>query len=159
MRGLEFEIRRTIESVERNGWIINTVASNEPGSRERFAYTIGLMKTYGWPEMICFGLESDVATYVLNNTIRQCLRDSIVPKNDVTLDDVLEGYYIKLANVGSWDWDYIGWAQWYAGFCGLSQEKFECLQLLWPDNEGYFPDDPKCQSDTRSLQTPLKVST
>ena len=30
----------------------------------------------------------------------------------------------------------------------------ERLQLLWPDSEGRFPDDPDCQPRVRERQTP-----
>jgi Domain of unknown function (DUF4262) len=53
--------QRIVDCVEEYGWYALSIApradSDDP--EEWFTYTIGLPKSHGWPELICFGLASE----------------------------------------------------------------------------------------------------
>jgi hypothetical protein len=43
----------------------------------------------------------------------------------------------------------LGWALWFARHKGLDPSRIKCLQLVWPDRHGRFPEDPDCIADVR----------
>ena len=148
-----------IDKVDEFGWMIISVGPREGGDEpeEWFAYTVGLSKTFGWPEFICFGLEADVVKTILNNAVKECRDRSADPHAGMVLHDVAEGFVVRLAEVGEWRRNYIGWAEWFAVQAGVLRHPIDCLQLLWPDRAGIFPDEPGCNDGTRRLQTPVEV--
>ena len=149
-----------LDKVEEYGWMVIAVSpragSDDP--EEWFAYTVGLSITFGWPELICFGLEAPVVKTILNNAVEECRGRSLQPHTGMVLHDVAEGWTVRLAETGDWHRNYTGWAQWFALQAGALREHIDCLRLIWPDKEGVFPDDPACNAVVRALQTPMETS-
>ena len=72
--------RRAVEIVDRVGWMIQHVSPVEGNSdSEWFSYTVGLGITYGWLELICFGLDPEVMGKMLNNAVYELMEKKIVP--------------------------------------------------------------------------------
>lgn len=149
--------QRVVDVVAKHGWMVQKVFANEDGPQEWFAYTIGLPLTIGWPELICFGLDLDQMHRMLNNAVEECRDRALFPNDGLQLAEVLEGFNTRLLNAGPWHWKYTGWAQWFAAHSEVPKEKFDCLQLVWPDKRGRFPSDPDCNEEIRRLQIPLEL--
>lgn len=101
----------------------------------RFAYTIGLYKSFGHPEIICFSLAPDVMGAVLNYA-RDLAKEgkTLVPGESYA--NFLEGYAVQFVRVNqSYYPDYVGYGYWYYG----NTFDFPLLQLIWPDKEHQFP--------------------
>jgi hypothetical protein len=149
--------QRVIDTVNRVGWMVMKVAPNRGDPDPQwFAYTIGLPVTFGWPELICFGLELDAMLEILNNAVQELKSRPVTPSSGLILNEVLEIFPVRLGAFSSSCYgEYLGWALWFARFRGLKPEQFGCLQLLWPDKDGYFPCDADCQPEIRKLQTPI----
>jgi hypothetical protein len=154
----DFE-QKIVDSVDKDGWFGLSVAprvdSGDP--EEWFTYTIGLPKSHGWPEIICFGLGSDVAYGVLADAIAECESKEIQPTAGLRLTDTLNGFDALLVDGSAIPDPYFGSAIWYARFAGTKVPP-ERLQLLWPDKAGKFPNDDGCSPEIRRMQTPVELA-
>jgi hypothetical protein len=151
--------QKIVDCVERHGWFGLSVSpradSDDPD--ERFTYTIGLPKSHGWPEIICFGLAGDAAHDLLSDAIAECEAKAASPGPGMELTKVINGYSALLADASTVADHYFGSAIWYARQVG-TQAPPARLQLLWPDKAGKFPNDPACSEDVRRMQTPVEVA-
>jgi hypothetical protein len=145
--------QQIIDGVEKNGWFVVSYVPGPDEPEEWFSYTVGLTKTAGWPEIICFGLDEERATDLLRNTIGECWQRRIQPAAGVQLTTVLHGKYARLRSQAFLQHPYFAMADWYAEHTGTPRMS-ERLQLLWPDDAGRFPDDFTCDPKVRELQTP-----
>ncbi|HET9811535.1 MAG TPA: DUF4262 domain-containing protein [Sphingomicrobium sp.] len=147
--------QQIIDGVDRNGWFavsyVPRVESDDP--EEWFTYTIGLTKTAGWPEIICFGLDEERSVGMLRDTIAECWDRAIRPAAGVELTKVLQDRPARLKQIDGLPPSYFAMADWYAEHTN-SPRLDERLQLVWPDRNGRFPDDPDCDPDVRERQTP-----
>lgn len=95
-----------------------------------FCYSEG-RSLFGKPELVVYGsLPPQVLQYMVNRVAE------IDPREECELDEVLEGYPVKLVKVRSVR---------EAGMFGAARinEDAEAFQILWPDAEGRWPDDPE----------------
>lgn len=134
MRGV---LDRVMASILTHGWGVLHVLGMPP-----FSYTVGLSTTLGAPEVLVAGLPPDVAESLLNALGARIQRDG-VPPLETDIVGLLEGNVpMRLRSRGRYT---------QSGHChvaaelrvqqGLSQD-FEVLQLLFPDSEGRWPDEP-----------------
>ena len=144
--------QQIVQGVEANGWFAVNFVPGPGDPEERFTYTVGLTKTAGWPEIICFGLDTDRRVGMLRDTIAECWERRIRPADGVGLTKVIQGI-AGLRRIGNWPQPYFAMADWYADHSG-TPKLAERIQLLWPDRKGRFPDDPECDPAVRELQTP-----
>ena len=153
----QFE-KNIIDHVDSVGWSVIKVAPESGGDDpdEWFAYTIGLSKTFGWPELICFGLDLADMHQILNQAVEECRRRDISPTLGTELIDVLKGFPARLTEGDHISERYFGYALWFARQYGETVN-LRRLQLVWPDAEGRFPDDPDCEVGVRLLQTPCET--
>lgn len=149
--------QKIVDCVEEYGWFGLSVspAANGDDPEEWFTYTIGLPKSHGWPEIICFGLGGDVAHGLLADAIAECEARAVVPHAGLELTEVVNGYSALLIDGSSIPDHYFGSAIWYARRAGMQVPPAR-LQLLWPDKAGRFPNDPGCSDEVRELQIPVE---
>ena len=100
-----------------------------------FAYSIGLFENYQHPELIVFGMPTEVMGIILNY-----LRDEIKSGKSFvtgqTYEDVLEGYEVQFLEVNKDNYpEYFGYGAWYYN----NSFDFPALQLVWPDKEAKWP--------------------
>lgn len=105
------------------------------GYSPAFVYTIGLYEKFQHPEIIIFGLKTDVMGHLLNG-----LRDEIRKENSYKLNQkysgLLEGYEVQFLEVNKENYaDYLGYAGWYY----KNTFDFPVLQMIWPDKESNWP--------------------
>jgi Domain of unknown function (DUF4262) len=150
--------QKVVADVARFGWHCMRVASaiDDP-IQTTFAYTIGLNHSYGWPELICLGLDTEILQRLLAGAIDELRSQSALPRPGMVLTEVAHGYSCRLAEFSSslMHQD-LGWALWFARHEGYDPSQIQCLQLVWPDRHGRFPDNPDCVVDVRLLQTPVE---
>ncbi len=148
--------QKIVDDVERVGWSIMKVAprTDTKDPKEWFAYTIGLQKSFGWPEIICFGLAIDAMAIMLNNAVDELRERGLTPVPGIELAEVLDDYPARLARNETVPFKYLGFANWFAAYSGMSEPPAR-LQLIWPDKDSHFPDDPRCFPEVRQLQTPV----
>lgn len=146
-----------IDNVERVGWHVTCVgpAADSDDPEEWFAYTVGLSKTFGWPEFICLGLDLSTMASLLNDAVNECRAREIVPSPNLLLSQVIEGFPAKLVENENIPPQYLNSAIWFARQAGLPPPS--ALQMLWPDTNGVFPDEPDCSEGVRQSQTPVEA--
>ena len=150
--------RNIVDHVASIGWSVMQVAPSADGGdpQEWFAYTIGLPKSFGWPELVCFGLDVSDMQLMLNDAVEECRQRNLTPKAGIELVDVLEGYPVRLVNGDHIPSEYLGYALWFAQQ-SESGGSLDRLQLVWPDKSARFPADTDCDEDIKRLQTPLET--
>jgi uncharacterized protein DUF4262 len=114
------------------------------------SYTTGFWLKFGHPEVIVFGLSLRAAQDTFWHMYREIEAGRRVPAGAAT-GDIFENVPAVLLSVAQRHYrTHLGWSRW---FCG--NEKFECLQLLYPDRDGHFPWSPEALTVDRAAQPDL----
>jgi|GEM_PF-75463 len=120
-----------------------------------FVYSIGLYKNYGHPEIICFGLKTDVMASIINHACDLIKNGDIITTNKL-YSGFLEGYHIQFIEVDKEFYpNYLGYAGW---FYDMSFD-FPVLELIWPDKQNNFPWDDNFNPDWKFKQPLLDRNT
>jgi hypothetical protein len=120
-----------------------------------FVYSIGLFKKFGHPELICFGLKTEVMGSILNHAC-DLIKNGMTLTVDKLYSGFLEGYNIQFLTVDKAYYpNYLGYAGW---FYDMTFD-FPVLQLIWPDKQHNFPWDKDFNSDWKFKQPLLDRST
>lgn len=151
--------RKLLEDVAKYGWHVVMVSSRVDEPEEPpFAYTVGLQATFGWPELLCYGLELNVLATLLNNAVAELRDGAMTPMPGTVLHEVAEGFDCRLSPVEKHHHhEHLGYAIWHARYRCADPADIQCLQLLWPDRAGNFPDEAGCAEEVKELQ-PLFAS-
>lgn len=100
-----------------------------------FAYTIGLYEKYKHPDIICFGLSTDLLGSLLNHA-KSLIKQGHILKPNLPYQSFLKGYDIQFLEVDKAFYpDYLGYASWFYDY-GID---FPVLQLIWPDKQSKYP--------------------
>lgn len=120
-----------------------------------FAYTIGLYSKYNHPEIITFGLHSDLMGALLNHA-RDMVKQGITLQPGKPYEDFLQGYTIQFLEVRKEHYaDYVGYAGWFYD----NTFDFPLLQLVWPDKQHHFPWEEAFNPDWKFRQPLLDRNT
>lgn len=151
--------QKIIGNVDEIGWSIMSVApakdSDDP--EEWWSYTIGLPKTFNWPEIAIFGLSSSLSKDLLNDLVKFCCDNDQPPIAGAHYNEIIKNLPVKLIDGSHIPNSYLGYAQWFARH-NNEPSPVNKLQLIWPDKSGYFPDQASCNDDIRRLQTPVETN-
>jgi hypothetical protein len=102
-----------------------------------FVYTIGLYKNYRHPEVICFGLNTNVMAGILNH-VRDIAKDGSAVVPNVLYPGYLQGYQVQFIEVDKAFYpNYLGYASWFYDY----SHDYPVFQLVWPDKQQLFPWD------------------
>ncbi len=137
--------KKFVADIREHGWFGTNVfaESDEPG----FYYTTGFWVTLGKPELIVFGLKSEIAHAVLWDVFR-ALRDGKVLLMRRRTADVFGNHQACLFSMDRSHYPkYLGWSRWFYG-----SDEFPSVQLVWPDRRDVFPWEPGFDPDMARLQ-------
>ena len=142
-------------NVEEFGCHITTVFAPD-GDEPAFSYSSGFPASVGEPEVIIFGLSSEMRAYVINRTIDAC-REGFDLVDGSRLPGVLDGFdlFIKALPPEAIQRKYLNSAMWF------HEERFgtpltNVVQLVWPSSKtGLFPWEDGCEADVSESQPPL----
>lgn len=123
---------RVTEDISSVGWHVVKVLPTPELSG--WAFTVGLWQSYGHPELVIFGLDSQTAHILLNDLggrVSEGTRFSPDSENHDLLED-LTCHFRKVHR------------KWYEPFLGTALrhyggEAFHTLQVFWPDKENRTP--------------------
>lgn len=158
--------RQILANVEEFGCHITVVGASqddddedEPGNSdtagERFAYSVGLPRTVGQPEIIVFGFSTELSAAVINTVLAMC-REGLVLEDWAEIDGLLKDHRCIARDVRPQCLvpSYFNAAIWFAEHEGHDFSR--AMQIVWPGvDDGLFPWDKGCSPDVRALQTPL----
>ncbi|MDU1891822.1 MAG: DUF4262 domain-containing protein [Dysgonomonas sp.] len=120
-----------------------------------FVYSIGLYKKFNHPEVICFGLSTDLMGRLINYAADLVKQGKVFEPNK-PYSGFLEGYDIQFVPVDEAFYaDYMGYGGW---FYDMSFD-FPALQLVWPDKEHLYPWDEGFNPDWKFRQPLLDRNT
>ncbi|WP_316163214.1 DUF4262 domain-containing protein [Bradyrhizobium sp. SZCCHNRI20481] len=140
--------RTFVAKIRQHGWATTSIGADDEGPG--FAYTTGFWLKFGHPELIVFSLPGQTAHDTFWHLYRELEAGRRMPVGSET-GDVFENAPAVLLPVAQRHYrDHLGWSRWfYAG------DRFECLQLLYPDRDGHFPWSPQISIDIRAAQPDL----
>lgn len=125
--------------IEIDGYAIEPVPADPATSPPRagYTYTIGLTTNAGFPEVVVFGL-TPVAAKGLIGLVVDAVRGGTEIPLDVDLVGLLDNELrCRFVNVdlGEWGPMFTTAQAWYNG------EPFSVVQLVYPDRNGFMPDE------------------
>ena len=140
--------QRLRDIVTEHGWAVQGVLDEPP-----LSYTVGLLASYGHPELVVRGLPPDVAQSVLNglgSRVRQ--GECFVPGAED--DKVFHGFKARFVGVT----EAAAFEQLKAAREFAQDRHLRAVQLLWPDTDGVtFPDSPQASERLRRTQPLLSA--
>jgi hypothetical protein len=120
------EIRHDVESV---GWSCMNIFDHDPP----FGYTIGLWQRHRHPELILFGLRTDLMHGYLTG-FANAVAAGRVFRHEEHVTDLGSRYGFVVRTVWPKDLErYMGAA------LGYYDAPFQAFQVVWPDSNGRFP--------------------
>jgi len=120
-----------------------------------FVYSIGLFKKFGHPEIICFGLKTEVAASIINHACDLIKNGETLTTNKI-YRGFLEGFPIQFLEVDKEHYhDYVGYAGWFYN----QTFDFPLLQLVWTDKQNNFPWDKDFNPEWKFKQPLLDRNT
>jgi hypothetical protein len=137
--------KQALEDIEAYGCHVIHVLEDEEGPP--FAYSVGVQKTSGAPEVIVIGLKQPIAHFVVNE-YNSRVRNGEQFVAGHRYDGFLEGFRVQFEVVGREHFaEYMGWDRWlYDG------DDFEVLQLIYPTTAGVWPWEPQASDWFRQRQ-------
>jgi hypothetical protein len=150
----EYEIK-ILDNVQRSGCHITSVFDPD-GEDPTFTYSAGFMKTVGQPEIICFGLSTEIMGFMINETLDQC-SGGLELIEGVRIRGLLEGHDVigKRIPQHRIEREYFNSAMWYHKH-EFGTDLTEAIQLVWPGSgNGLFPWEADCSQDVIDLQPAL----
>lgn len=138
----------TTHHVKRGRWSVMAVGGDD--HEPNFHYTVGL-HCQGYPEVLVFGLPYETGMHVLN-AVGDRFKEDIEISDGLLLEEIVVGYAVKLRDLGQLiafhdesDLDYFRYLLRFARHHGSDPDTLRAVQLLWPDKEGRFPEEPGAQ--------------
>lgn len=123
---------KLLADVKEYGWhVVKILDIDElPG----WAFSIGLFKNFGHPEIIVFGLDLDVMHYLIN-TIGDNVKAGKKYEIDGQYADLVETYACTFKPVKQkWYDAFLGYANWF--YDGID---YPVVQCVWPDKDHHYP--------------------
>ena len=107
------------------------------GDKPDFSYSIGVEATLRMPEVMVVGLRPELSQSIINDYYRRARAGEVVG-NGASVADLIDRFDCRMVAVDVARFaDAFGWARW------LYQDKpFRMLQIVYPDLDGRWPDDP-----------------
>lgn len=137
--------QKVIDDVATYGW--HCINIHPDAGDVGYAFTIGLFKSYGHPELIIFGLPGKVAHQILGIAADAAKAGNPIDLTQPT-DDLLHGYACRFAEVPRSQYrEYVGFCRWY-----YRGDDFPLQQVVWPSRAGLFPWDPEAGPDFKAAQ-------
>lgn len=136
--------------VAKFGFTVQGVAGYDDDDPE-WAYTVGLWRTYGAPDLCLFGLDAEDMMGWLNDAAERVAK-GLRPAAGDTVDGIIDGFslHVKPVDPG-----------WHEGLFGQAlhfseePEPTPMLQLIWPDRNGRLPWDEGARARCREWQPRL----
>jgi hypothetical protein len=125
-------LNKTRLDIEKYG--LQVIMVNSTSYSPAFAYCIGLWENYSHPEVICFGLKTDIGHAIIND-VAAAIQGGEVINDGKIYNEFFQDSRATFLKVDSQNIDdYFGAALNYYG-----NDHFEALQLIWTDRNDNFP--------------------
>lgn len=117
-----------------------------------WVYTIGLLETFGHPELVVTGLGMASAAGLFDGIVDRIRKGETF--SPVSPDSTLNGHPFRVSAVHPTQWVHGRFAMWtnYYGERGFLPAQPAAIQILWPNDDGVFPPDRDFCHDHRNCQ-------
>jgi hypothetical protein len=134
MNAFEKDLVRTVRKF---GWQVNSISPREDEEGLAFAYTVGVWKTFGFPEILVFSLPNELLGPLLSDIVEEIRADRAPPIGRPTDRLVGNGEAALIPVAKRHYGDYLLSDLWF-----YDSDDFPCVQLVWPDKSNRLPWDP-----------------
>jgi len=136
---------KVIRDVREHGW--HVVAIPPEAGTPGWVFSIGIFQTLRHPEIVVFGLDQNVAHFVVNE-IGARIRSGKRFQHGSEAGGLLEGVRCTFRDILiNWYEPFLGTAMWY--YRGTD---FPAIQCIWPDHEQHYPWEPQFQKNWKWAQ-------
>jgi hypothetical protein len=145
--------QRWIDMVANHGHAVVKVADrvDEPSGEPNFAYSLGAFESYGAPEVIVFGLNSDAAANIINDIMVDYREGRRFAPGVLEYELVGGGHPVVFLEADRRKGlEYAGYTNWY-----YERAPFPLWQLVWPAKNGSFPWEADCPAEMKACQPDL----
>jgi hypothetical protein len=140
--------------VREHGWFAASISDHDPP----FLYSIGLMQTYGHPELIVFGLDQSDAHVLLSGMVREIRAGCLYAQSGIYTVPLTEDHRVGVRRVHPTQHPlYLGFAMGYCTYLGR-MGGLEACQVFWPDPGGKFPFEVGCDIEAYRCQPRLDIA-
>jgi hypothetical protein len=145
--GLHKADQKFLSDIEDYGWSVMNVHKKAGEEGPDWSFSTGIFFKFQHPEIIIFGLDSNTMTCIINNIGKEVESGKhFEPGREYS--DLFERCLCMFRIVAQDHYrDYLGWAIWF-----YEQDPFPVLQCFWPDKNGFYPWDLRCDLHVRSAQ-------
>lgn len=141
--------KKALDDIEAYGCHVIHVLEEE--DKPPFAYSVGIQRSSGAPEVIVIGLKQPMAHFVVNEYNR-LVRKGARFVAGARSEEFLEGFSVQFGLVDKAYYEaYLGWNIWLYG--GSS---FETMQIVYPTTDGIWPWDSSASEWFRAWQPVLR---
>ncbi len=146
-KALDEHDQRFLDIIDEHGWHVMHVSGD--AENPSFTYSTGIFALTGRPELIVFGLPTEVGNFVVNEYAGRLREGEGIEAGDF-LDGFLEAHpvtFVAVADPGLVK-RYATWTGWF-----YERRPFPLLQLVYPDSRsGAFPWQAGYRDDWRAHQ-------
>jgi hypothetical protein len=141
--------RKAIADIERVGVHVLHIFDPE-GEDPDFSYSVGLWHTHHHPEVLIYGLKTDLRQSVINY-INNEIKLGRSFRNGESAEGVLPGFSVYFQKLPLEQYrPHLGWARWF-----YDGNDFPAVQMLWPNTCGVYPWDEAAIDYLRWVQPVL----
>ncbi|MBB1400090.1 DUF4262 domain-containing protein [Pseudoalteromonas sp. SG44-8] len=143
--------KEIVRIIEKYGCYVTSVFDPD-GESPNFTYSTGITDTYGAPELIIIGLNTDLAQSIVNNYAGRLKNGEEFTIGEF-YEGFLEGFDVTFSGVSLKNKkEYMLSACWY------NADEFEALQLVYPTTSGVWPWDADASESFLSIQPSLATN-
>lgn len=137
--------QKVIDDIATYGWHCVNILTE--GELPAYSFTVGLFQSYGHPELIIFGLKSEIAHQILATAADAAKANTPLDLTQPT-EALLDNYLCCFVRVPLTEYhDHVGYCRWY-----YQGDGFPLYQVVWPSRSGVFPWHPEATSEFRAIQ-------
>lgn len=137
--------RKVLSDIAEFGW--HCVHIMDEGDLVEYSFTVGLFQSYRHPELIVFGMASDIAHQILSIAAQEAKRGAPIDLSAPT-DALLKDYSCCFVQVPTSEYyEHVGFARWY-----YQGNDFPLVQIVWPSRSGHFPWHPEADPEFKRAQ-------
>ena len=131
--------RHLVQAIGQKGFSV----VHQPG----YCYTVGLHHSWKHPELIVFGLPAQRGQALLEHAAAEVQQGQALQPDSLAEEYALRFLPVKLEHHR----EYLQYNRWF-----YRGDSFQAWQLVWPDADHHFPEDPRHLEHLRELQPSLQ---
>ncbi|GGY45219.1 hypothetical protein GCM10007148_12730 [Parvularcula lutaonensis] len=129
---------KCIEDVHEHGWQALSVSGDQNGPG--FTYSIGWPVTVNQPDVLVFGLPSELAHALLSDLFSR-LKNGLKLSHGDCIAELIKGYDCAFREIHPSRYaGHVNYSLWYCKWAGLERSTYRAMQMFWPEKgTGFFP--------------------